>query len=1110
MAVLVLLLSALVPPASAQTPLSDDASLSALSLTGVWRGTGPFTTEPIATMSFTLVSVATTRQVAENTAAGTDIGAPVTAAGTSGTVAYTLAGTDAASFDIDAATGQLQTKAALDYETRSSYEVTVTATDSNGAIDTAVTIEVTNVDEPGSLSFFPASPQVGTVLRGTVSDPDGIDRTAWAATWKWERSSDQSSWEEITHFGPPMRTFGEAYQVSRRTNYAPATADLGKYLRATVTYIDQEGPGKTVERVLSQVVAAGASPEITVVELVSGLTHPWGLAFAPDGTMLFTERGRGLNSRLPDGTLQTVIADLSGLGGRGERGMLGLVVDPDFATNRRFYTCSGHTGPSEMQVTAWSIDDTYTEAVRIADPLVGGIPIGPVRNGCRLRFGPEGFLWVTTGDAEMGTSAQDLASLGGKVLRVDPSTGAGAPTNPFAQAPLVYTYGHRNPQGLARRPGTDQMWSVEHGTSQDDEINLLVSGGNYGWHPVAQSMTDLEEFPRAIEAEWSSGYATAATSGGIFLEGSDWGEWEGRLAVATLKTRSLRIFEFTAAGTFVSQVIVPELDGAYGRLRTPMLDPGGVLYLTSSQGGGADRILKVVPSRPPAFAAATDTREVAENNSTSTVVATATATDPDGERLTYTLSGRDAAAFTVANPAAGGLRADVQFDHEARRSYEVVVTATDPYGLSDSVTLTITITDVDEAPEVTGPAQVTIEENSIDYVGRYTATDPEGESTVWDDLSGPDRSHFELTAAGDLSFTATPDFEARDDDNRDNRYEVTLGASDDSPLTGALGVTVTVENVNEAPVVLGAGIESFTENGTGDVATFTASDPDDGDTVSWDLAGPDAGLFSIDGGVLRFKSPPDFEAPADRDGDNEHQVTVEATDGVHTSRLAVTVTVTDVHENRPQPVSIGGGPGGPAEPPELPDASELFGDVEDDAYYEAAVAWMVQQEITVGCTSEPLRYCPERPVTRAQMASFLARALDLDTPAQRAGFADVDPSSVHAAAIEALFGAHITVGCASEPLRYCPERPVTRAQMASFLARALDLDTPAQRAGFADVDPSSVHAAAIEALFGAHITVGCASEPLRYCPERPVTRAQMAAFLYRARNLIAAANSNTN
>ena len=117
------------------------------------------------------------------------------------------------------------------------------------------------------------------------------------------------------------------------------------------------------------------------------------------------------------------------------------------------------------------------------------------------------------------------------------------------------------------------------------------------------------------------------------------------------------------------------------------------------------------------------------------------------------------------------------------------------------------------------------------------------------------------------------------------------------------------------------------------------------------------------------------------------------------------------------------------------------------------------------------------------------------------GFADVDPDSVHAASIEALFAAGVTSGCGREPLEFCPDRPVTRAEMATFLARALDLETPPQPAGFADVDPGSVHAASIEALYAAGITTGCGREPLRFCPDRPVTRAEMATFLTRALDL---------
>ena len=374
-------------------------------------------------------------------------------------------------------------------------------------------------------------------------------------------------------------------------------------------------------------------PELLVSTLVSGLSIPWDLAFTPDGTMLFTERRGVLSSRGADGTVRNVDAEMGDLFAVGETGLMGIVVDPEFASNRRFYTCQGHVGP-QVQVIAWTINADYTAATRVADPLVGGIPATSGRHGgCRLRFGPEGYLWIATGDAASGRVPQDLTSLGGKVLRVDPFTGAGAPTNPLAPS-RVYTYGHRNVQGLALRPGISQMWSVEHGPRVDDEINLLVAGRNYGWDPVpgyneTVPMTDLVKFPGAVEARWSSGSPTLAVSGGIFLEGGQWGVWEGRLAVATLRDSRLRLFEFTPNGDFVSQVVVPELDGAFDRLRTPMMGPDGALYVTTSNGGGRDRILRIA------------TEEVGEDPSE------ITEGDLEGRRLTLRLAGEDGTARSI-------------------------------------------------------------------------------------------------------------------------------------------------------------------------------------------------------------------------------------------------------------------------------------------------------------------------------------------------------------------------------------------------------------------------------------------------------------------------------
>ena len=463
-------------------------------------------------------------------------------------------------------------------------------------------------DRPGTVSLFPERPRIGTVLSASLSDPDGLEgggsgpaASSGAVSWSWARSSDGTTWTGVEAYG-------------EGDSYVPTQEDEGMLLKAEASYTDGHGSGKSGQAVSSAAVGAREpGPELTVTEIVKGLSHPWGIDFTPDGTMLFTQRAGVLNARLTDGTVKQVDADLGDLLVDGFAGLQALAVDPDFSTNRRFYTLQGHTG-REMQVIAWTIDADYDEATRVIDPLVEGIPIGPGpwHSGGRLLFGPEGYLWIATGDGRVVTGAQDLTSLGGKVLRVDPRTGAGAPGNPFGASSPVYAYGFRNPQGLALRPGTDQMWLVEHGPKHDDEINLLAPGGNYGWDPIPDDstlvfydysdeagvpMTDLAKFPSAREARWSSGFPTLATSGAVFLDGPQWGEWEGRLAVATLKTKSLRVFEFTEQGDFAGQIVVPELDGSQGRLRTPVLGPDGALYIATSNRPGTDRILRVSANR---------------------------------------------------------------------------------------------------------------------------------------------------------------------------------------------------------------------------------------------------------------------------------------------------------------------------------------------------------------------------------------------------------------------------------------------------------------------------------------------------------------------------------
>lgn len=173
-------------------------------------------------------------------------------------------------------------------------------------------------------------------------------------------------------------------------------------------------------------------------------------------------------------------------------------------------------------------------------------------------------------------------------------------TNPFykrgGNARYVWNYGHRNIQGLAKRPGVSEMWSVEHGTDRDDEINLVSKGGNYGWNPVPDynqnvPMTDLKRYPKAIRAKWSSGRPTVATSGATFLSGRKWGSWNGALAVGMLTGQGIQLFKIDKHRR-VSRLT--EIANTFGRIRTVQQGPDGALYFTTSNGAD-DAIYRLAP-----------------------------------------------------------------------------------------------------------------------------------------------------------------------------------------------------------------------------------------------------------------------------------------------------------------------------------------------------------------------------------------------------------------------------------------------------------------------------------------------------------------------------------
>ncbi len=351
---------------------------------------------------------------------------------------------------------------------------------------------------------------------------------------------------------------------------------------------------------------ATSTPRLKVTKVVTGLDIPWDVQALPGGDLLVTERDRARLSLVTGGKARSLSYPSNTVWVSGETGLMSIAVDPDFADNRRIYTCQGGFTASgtDVRVVAWRINAQQT---RVTKPqvLLAGLPVSSGRHGgCRLLIDRRtGALNVGTGDAAIGTNPEDKTSLGGKTLRLDRMTGAPWPDNPYVDAAntqqrYVVTYGHRNVQGLAQRQD-GSLWSIEHGSYRDDEVNLLKDGGDYGWNPVpgyneAVPMTDQSLPGRQIEARWSSGDPTIATSGGSFVHGKQWGTYAGALATGALAGSRLVFLKFDKAGD-LQWARAPKDLRAYGRLRSVTSLANGDLLVTTSNGGGTDAVLRVRP-----------------------------------------------------------------------------------------------------------------------------------------------------------------------------------------------------------------------------------------------------------------------------------------------------------------------------------------------------------------------------------------------------------------------------------------------------------------------------------------------------------------------------------
>lgn len=339
---------------------------------------------------------------------------------------------------------------------------------------------------------------------------------------------------------------------------------------------------------------------VTAETVVLGLKVPWALDFAPDGRILVTERS-GRIRVIRDGVLQSVPWAVIDVASVSESGLMGLALHPDFSANGHLFVCYSYRD-AQGQLSNRVARLTDAGGVGVEHRVIlDGIPAARNHNGCRLGFGPDGKLYVTMGDAQAPDQAQVLGSLSGKVLRLEPD-GSVPEDNPFPGS-YVYTYGHRNPQGLDWHPQTGDLFITEHGPATDDEINILEPGGNYGWPHVLGAASD----PRFLDPILSF-TPTLALAGAAFYTGDKLPQsWEGNYLFANLRAAHLHRVLLEPPDFRVVRSHQRLFQGEFGRLRAVALSPDGHLYFTTSNRDGRgqpragdDKLLRLVaaPTEP--------------------------------------------------------------------------------------------------------------------------------------------------------------------------------------------------------------------------------------------------------------------------------------------------------------------------------------------------------------------------------------------------------------------------------------------------------------------------------------------------------------------------------
>lgn len=364
------------------------------------------------------------------------------------------------------------------------------------------------------------------------------------------------------------------------------------------------GSGCAADTAAAPVPGAGPDQAVLRVEtLVSGLDTPWDLAWGPDDYLWVTERGGRISRVNPASGAIAQVGHINVLES-GESGLMGMAFHPSFESEPYVYVA--HSYRSGAGTRNRLVRLRY-EGGSLGHPetLLEAIPGARNHDGARLAFGPDGLLYMTTGDAGKASSAQELGSLAGKVLRLTPE-GTPAPGNPFGSP--VFSYGHRNPQGLVFHPVTGVLYSAEHGPSDNDEVNLIRARGDYGWPDVRgycdgdSSREDAYCEQNEVVEPLSAWTPTVGISGLDIYTSDVIPGWKESLLATSLRGRTLFRLRLSPDG---ESVVEREalLQDEYGRLRDVLVGPGGEVYVATSNHDGRgrpaaddDRILRIGPS----------------------------------------------------------------------------------------------------------------------------------------------------------------------------------------------------------------------------------------------------------------------------------------------------------------------------------------------------------------------------------------------------------------------------------------------------------------------------------------------------------------------------------